>query len=63
MTPHRTLVRTLPASAADITKYLGPGGKPEIAQQMANHGRAYTTGTYGRRSDQVKLDEVESIAI
>jgi type I restriction enzyme M protein len=37
--------------------------KLEIAQQMANHESARTTGLYDRRGDQVKLDEVERIAI
>lgn len=58
-----TLVRTMPASAADITKYLGQGDKPEIAQQMVNHGRAYTPGLYGRRTDHVNIDKVERTAI
>jgi hypothetical protein len=43
--------------------YLRNGGKLEIAQQMANHQSARTTGLYDRRGDQVKLDEVERIAI
>ena len=39
------------------------GGKLEIAQQMANHESARTTGLYDRRNDQVSLDEVERILI
>jgi len=39
------------------------GGKLEIAQQMANHESARTTGLYDRRQDQVSLDEVERIVI
>ncbi len=49
--------------ATGITEYLGNGGKLEIAQQMANHESSRTTGLYGRRSDQVSLDEVERIRI
>ena len=49
--------------AIGITEYLRNGGKLEIAQQMANHESARTTGLYDRRGDQVKLDEVERIAI
>ena len=48
---------------AGITKYLPNGGKLEIAQQIANHESARTTGLYDRRSDQVSLDEVERIRI
>ena len=39
------------------------GGKLEVAQQMANHESARTTGLYDRRNDQVSLDEVERILI
>lgn len=46
-----------------ITEYLRNGGKPEIAQQMANHESSRTTGLYDRRGDQVSLDEVERIVI
>ena len=49
--------------ATGITEYLKNGGKLEIAQQMANHESARTTGLYDRRSDQVNLDEVERIVI
>ena len=49
--------------ATGITEYLRNGGKLEIAQQMANHESARTTGLYDRRTDQVKLDEVERIVI
>jgi len=40
-----------------------PQGKLEIAQQMANHESARTTGLYDRRDDQLKLDEAERILI
>ena len=49
--------------ATGITEYLRNGGKLEIAQQMANHESARTTGLYDRRQDQVSLDEVERILI
>ena len=49
--------------ATGITEYLKNGGKLEIAQQMANHESARTTGLYDRRNDQVSLDEVERIMI
>jgi len=49
--------------ATGITEYLRNGGKLEIAQQMANHESARTTGLYDRRYDQVSLDEVERILI
>lgn len=49
--------------ATGITEYLRNGGKLEVAQQMANHESARTTGLYDRRQDQVSLDEVERIVI
>jgi len=49
--------------ATGITEYLRNGGKLEVAQQMANHESARTTGLYDRRDDQVSLDEVERILI
>ena len=49
--------------ATGITEYLKNGGKREIAQQVANHESARTTGLYDRRNDQVSLDEVERILI
>ncbi len=48
--------------ATGITTYLQNGGKLEIAQQMAGHESARTTGLYDRRNDSVALDEVERIA-
>jgi hypothetical protein len=39
------------------------GGRRQIAQQMANHESARTTGLYDRRDDEVSLDEVERIVI
>jgi integrase/recombinase XerD len=49
--------------ATGITAYLKNGGKLEIAQQMANHESARTTGLYDRRADEISLDEVERIGI
>jgi site-specific recombinase XerD len=49
--------------ATGITEYLRNGGKLEVAQQMANHASARTTGLYDRRDDQISLDEVERILI
>ena len=49
--------------ATGITEYLRNGGRLEIAQQMANHESARTTGLYDRRTDQINLDEVERILI
>jgi integrase/recombinase XerD len=48
--------------ATGITTYLQNGGKLEVAQQMAGHESARTTGLYDRRNDDVALDEVERIA-
>ena len=49
--------------ATGITAYLKNGGRLEIAQQMAAHESARTTGLYDRRSDEISLDEVERIVI
>jgi integrase len=49
--------------ATGITEYFRNGGKLEIAQAMANHESARTTGLYDRREDQVSLDEIERILI
>ena len=49
--------------ATGITEYLRNGGKLEIAQQMAAHESARTTGLYDRRNDQMSFDEVERIVI
>jgi len=47
--------------ATGITTYLQNGGKLEVAQQMAGHESARTTGLYDRRNDSVELDEVERV--
>lgn len=49
--------------ATGITDYLRNGGRIEVAQKMAGHSSARTTGLYDRRGDEVSLDEVERIAI
>jgi len=49
--------------ATGITEYLRNGGKLEIAQKMANHESARTTGLYDRRGDELSLDEIERIVI
>lgn len=49
--------------ATGITEYLRNGGKLEVAQQMANHESARTTGLYDRRGDGVSLEEVERIKL
>ncbi len=49
--------------ATGITAYLKNGGRLEVAQQMAAHESARTTGLYDRRNDEVSLDEVERIGI
>jgi integrase len=49
--------------ATGITAYLKNGGRLEVAQRMANHESARTTGLYDRRDDQISLDEVERIMI
>ena len=48
--------------ATGITADLQNGGKLDVAQQMAGHSNAKTTGLYDRRNDAVDLDEVERIA-
>ena len=58
----RTKVGCHSFRATGITEYLRNGGKLEIAQQMAGHESARTTGLYDRRDDQIALDEVERIA-
>jgi len=62
-TPILTKIGNHSFRATGITEYLRNGGKLEIAQQMANHESARTTGLYDRRDDQLTLDEVERIVI
>jgi integrase/recombinase XerD len=49
--------------ATGITAYLKNGGRLELAQRMAGHANAKTTGLYDRRNDDLSLDEVERIAL
>jgi integrase/recombinase XerD len=58
----RTKVSAHSFRATGITTYLQNGGKLEVAQQMAGHESARTTGLYDRRNDSVELDEIERIA-
>jgi len=59
----KTLIGCHTFRATGITAYLKNGGKLEIAQQMAAHESARTTGLYDRRGDEISLDEVERIVI
>jgi integrase/recombinase XerD len=58
----RTKISAHSFRATGITTYLKNGGKLEVAQAMAGHESARTTGLYDRRSDAVALDEVERIS-
>jgi integrase/recombinase XerD len=49
--------------ATGITDYLTNGGRIEVAQRMAGHSNAKTTGLYDRREDDVSIGEVERIGI
>jgi integrase/recombinase XerD len=49
--------------ATGITDYLTNGGRIEVAQRMAAHSSAETTGLYDRRNDDVSVGEVERIGI
>jgi integrase/recombinase XerD len=59
----KTLIACHTFRATGITAYLKGGGKLEVAQQMAAHESARTTGLYDRRGDEISLDEVERILI
>jgi site-specific recombinase XerD len=59
----RTKIGNHTFRATGITAYLKNGGKLEVAQQMAAHESARTTGLYDRRGDEISLDEVERIVI
>jgi len=59
----KTLIGCHTFRATGITAYLKNGGKLEVAQQMAAHESARTTGLYDRRGDDISLDEVERIVI
>lgn len=49
--------------ATGITDYLTNGGKLEIAQRMAGHSNAKTTGLYDRRNDEISVSEIERVGI
>jgi site-specific recombinase XerD len=49
--------------ATGITDYLTNGGRIEIAQRMAGHSNAKTTGLYDRRNDDIGVGELERIGI
>ncbi len=49
--------------ATGITAYLKNGGTLEHAKAMAAHASTRTTQLYDRRSEEVRLDEVERIVI
>jgi site-specific recombinase XerD len=59
----RTRVGCHSFRATGITEYLRSGGLLEVAQAMAGHESARTTGLYDRRSGQVTHREVERISI
>jgi len=59
----KTLIGCHTFRATGITAYLKHGSKLEVAQQMAAHESARTTGLYDRRGDDISLDELERIAI
>jgi len=48
---------------AGTTDYLNSGSRIKVAQRMAGHSNAGTTGVYDQRNDAVSLDEAERIAI
>ena len=49
--------------ATGITDYLTNGGRIEVAQRMAGHSNAKTTGLYDRRNDDISIGEIERIGI
>jgi integrase/recombinase XerD len=49
--------------ATGITDYLTNGGRIEVAQRMAGHSNAKTTGLYDRRNDDISVGEVGRIGI
>jgi site-specific recombinase XerD len=59
----KTRVRCHTFRATGITDYLTNGGRIEVAQRMAGHANAKTTGLYDRRNDDISVGEVERIGI
>jgi hypothetical protein len=60
---HRDQARQSQLPGAGIIACLKNGGTLEKAAAMANHASTRTTQLYGRRRDEVSLDEVERIVI
>jgi integrase/recombinase XerD len=58
-----TLIGCHTFRATGITDYLTHNGRIEVAQRMAGHANAKTTGLYDRRGDDVDLSEVAKIGI
>ena len=58
-----TAIRCHTFRATGITDYLTNGGRIEVAQRMAGHSNAKTTGLYDRRNDDISVGEVEKIGI
>jgi len=52
-----------PEFHASAIRGLNTGGRIEVAQRMAGHSSAKTTGLYDRRNDAVSVGEVERIGI
>lgn len=59
----RTKVGNHSLRATGITDYLKSDGKLEIAQRMAGHSNAKTTGLYDRRNDDISISEIERVGI
>jgi len=59
----KTRIRCHTFRATGITDYLTNGGRIEVAQRMAGHANAKTTGLYDRRNDDISVGEVETIGI
>ena len=57
----RTKIGNHTFRATGITAYLKNGGRIEVAQQMAAHESARTTGLYDRRGDEVTMEEVREL--
>ena len=60
---NETRIRCHTFRATGITDYLTNGGRIEVAQRMAGHSNAKTTGLYDWRNDDVSVGEVERIGI
>jgi hypothetical protein len=49
------------AGISSYLPYLTNDGCIEVAQRMAGHSNAKTTGVYNRRNDDISMGEVERI--